>query len=134
MLSHNCVHIRWKGRKLFQILLSNGVLVTIQISVHSGDIEKLTIDKSLQGKLAADPVNDAIITDSFLMFTYPEKPKATLVYFNKKPSVGETASKKIEKLSTYDPKFSHLDLPGPKGKRLERKLSINTHQEWVRYT
>ncbi|XP_077998341.1 WD repeat-containing and planar cell polarity effector protein fritz homolog [Glandiceps talaboti] len=131
LLSHKCVHIRWKGRKLFQMVLSNGILVTIQVTVHSGDIEKLFIDKTLQGKLAAELINDAVVTDNFFVFSYPEKAKVTLVYFNKKPAGGDTPAKKIEKVSTYDPKVSHIDVPGPKGKRLERKLSINTNQEWV---
>ncbi|XP_070578146.1 WD repeat-containing and planar cell polarity effector protein fritz homolog isoform X2 [Ptychodera flava] len=131
LATHKCVHIKWKGRKSFQMILSNGVLITIYISVHSGDIDKLLIDKTLQGKLAAEPLNSAVVTDNFFVFSYPEKAKVTLVYFNKKPLPGETPSKKIEKVSTLDPKISHLDVPGPKGRKLERKLSVNTNQEWI---
>lgn len=37
-----------------QILLSNGALVTMMMSLHTGDVDKIFIDKSLMGKLSAE--------------------------------------------------------------------------------
>ena len=40
-----------------QVLLSNGILVTFTVSKHSGDIERVLIDKTLITKLLATADN-----------------------------------------------------------------------------
>ena len=36
---------------LFQLLLNNGSLISILVSSSSGDVERISIDKSLTGKV-----------------------------------------------------------------------------------
>ena len=36
---------------VFQIFLSNGCIITFVVSLHTGDIDRVVIDKSLVGKL-----------------------------------------------------------------------------------
>ena len=49
----------------------------------------------------------AILTDQFMVATYTDKPRVDYVYFCKRPPLGE-ATKKIEKLSVWEPKVSCL--------------------------
>lgn len=117
--------VRWRTLRNIQVLLSNGSLISILVSSSSGDIEKISLDKTLTGKVP-DAVNKAIVRDSFLLFSLKEKPKICYMYFNKKPSLD---FKKLEKMSAMDPKTMYIDLPGPSSKRLDRHLSINSRQD-----
>lgn len=128
MLQHyKVIDIRWRTLRSSQLLLSNGALVSILVSFNSGDIERISIDKSLAGKIP-DQISQAIVTDSFLLFSLMDKAKFCYVYFNKKPSLD---FRKLEKLSALEPKTSFIDLPGPSSKRLDRHLSINSRQDMV---
>ncbi|RMX46711.1 hypothetical protein pdam_00015699 [Pocillopora damicornis] len=92
--------VRWRTLRNIQVLLSNGSLISILVSSSSGDIEKISLDKTLTGKVP-DAINKAIVRDSFLLFSLKEKPKICYMYFNKKPSLD---FKKLEKMSAMDPK------------------------------
>ncbi|XP_072031870.1 LOW QUALITY PROTEIN: WD repeat-containing and planar cell polarity effector protein fritz homolog [Amphiura filiformis] len=132
LMIYDVVYSRWRSRRYLQVVLSNCVIVSFVICAHSGDVEKIFIDRSLQGKLCSDVISTAILTDTFLVCTFPDKPKLGLIYFNKRPSSGSGQDgKKIDKLSNFDPKVSHIDLPGHKSRRLTRKLSVNVNHEWV---
>lgn len=128
-LLHHCkvLDVRWRTLRNIQLLLNNGFLISILVSVSSGDIEKISIDKSLAGKVP-DPINKAIVTDSFLLFSLVEKAKLCYIHFNKKPSLD---FKKLEKMSGLEPKTSFVDIPGPSSKRLNRHLSLNSRQDMV---
>ncbi|XP_022090960.1 WD repeat-containing and planar cell polarity effector protein fritz homolog [Acanthaster planci] len=130
LANHQVVFTRWRSRRQFQVMLSNCILLSFQVSVHSGDVERILIDKALQGKFCSETINCAVVTDAFVVCTFPEKPKLGYAFFSKRPSSGQDTSKKIDKMSSYDPKITHVDLPGLKTKR-ERKLSVNASQEWV---
>lgn len=117
--------VRWRTLRNIQVLLSNGSLISILVSSSSGDIEKISLDKSLTGKVP-DAINKAIVRDSFLLFSLKEKSKICYMYFNKKPSLD---FKKLEKMSAMEPKTMYIDLPGPSSKRLDRHLSINSRQD-----
>ncbi|KAJ7382275.1 hypothetical protein OS493_036178 [Desmophyllum pertusum] len=87
MLQHcKVLDVRWRTLRNIQLLLNNGSLISVLVSSSSGDIEKISIDKSLAGKVP-DPVNKAIVTDSFLLFSLMEKAKLCYIHFNKKPSL-----------------------------------------------
>lgn len=51
LASNAIVATLWRSQKHVQLLLSNCVLLSIQVASHSGDIDRLVIDKSLQGKV-----------------------------------------------------------------------------------
>ena len=59
------VHVRWRSRKMLQLILNNGSLINTVLAGHSGDIEKLLIDKSLVGKLSAETVSDGMTLAGF---------------------------------------------------------------------
>lgn len=63
MVAFKVIYVRWRSRKMLQIILSNACIVNIVLAGHSGDIEKLLIDKSLVGKLSAETVADGELMD-----------------------------------------------------------------------
>lgn len=125
----NCkvVDIRWRTLRNIQLLLTNGAVVSVLVSLNSGDIEKISVDKSLAGKIP-EQISQAILADSFLLFSLMDRAKLCYVYLNKKPSLD---FKKLDKLSTLEPKTSYVDVPGPSIKRLQRHLSVNSRQDMV---
>ncbi|KAK3608618.1 hypothetical protein CHS0354_042616 [Potamilus streckersoni] len=127
---YKVIQCRWRSRGIYQIVLSNGCVMTFSMTGHSGDVDRILVDKTLVGKLSGDTLSDAYLTDQFMVAAFPDKPKLDFVYFVKRPPLGE-AIKRIEKLSVWEPKISQLDLPGPVGRRLERTLSANIHQDMV---
>ncbi|KAK2560334.1 WD repeat-containing and planar cell polarity effector protein fritz-like protein [Acropora cervicornis] len=94
----NCkvLDIRWKTLRNVQLLLNNGVLVSVLVSFNSGDIERIWIDKSLTGKIP-----DLVSQDSFLLFSMMDKAKLCYIYFSKKTNLD---FKKLEKMSALEPK------------------------------
>ncbi|XP_072165965.1 WD repeat-containing and planar cell polarity effector protein fritz homolog [Diadema setosum] len=130
LTQHEVVATLWRSQKHVQLLLANCVVLSVQIATHSGDIDRLVIDRSLQGKVPGD-ITTAVMTSSFIMCTWSDKPKAAFIFFSKKPSQSGDSARKVEKLSSVDPKVSYVDLPGPKNRKLKRSLSVNTNQEWI---
>ncbi|XP_033730371.1 WD repeat-containing and planar cell polarity effector protein fritz homolog [Pecten maximus] len=106
------------------------VSVTYVLSGHSGDLDKVFLDKSMIMKTNTDAASDAYLCEQFLITVYPDRNKLDYTYFVKRPPLGE-AIKRLEKLSTWEPKVSQVEIPGPIGRRLDRKLSVNTRQDTV---
>ncbi|XP_048584176.1 WD repeat-containing and planar cell polarity effector protein fritz homolog isoform X3 [Nematostella vectensis] len=125
--NYSVICTRWRTLRNFQLLLSNGTLLSFLVSQNSGDLEKVLIDKSLVGKIP-DHVCHAVLTDSFVIFSFKDKAKLFFVSLGKKPSLD---FKKLERLSALDPKMSFAELPGPPNKKIDRRLSVNQRQEMV---
>ncbi|KAK3093102.1 hypothetical protein FSP39_011064, partial [Pinctada imbricata] len=112
------------------IVLSNMMTACFVLSGHSGCVEKIFLDKSMVGKLSGDVVSDAFLSDYFFITTYQDRPKLDYGYFIKRPPLGE-GLKRLEKMSVWEPKITQVDMPGPLGRRLDRKLSANTRHDMV---
>ncbi|KAK3799185.1 hypothetical protein RRG08_054314 [Elysia crispata] len=125
-----CVRKRWRNRHVLQIVLSNACIVTFVISKHCGDLERIYIDKSLVGKLSSDTICDAYLTDQYLMASHSHMNRVDYAYFTKRPPLNE-AAKRLDKLSLWEPKVTQLEIPGPKGRRLDRCISMNVAQDVV---
>ncbi|XP_067680509.1 WD repeat-containing and planar cell polarity effector protein fritz homolog [Haliotis asinina] len=123
-----CVQVRWKNRRVLQLVLSNCCVLTFVLTGHSGDVEKIIIDKSMVAKFNSDTISDVYLTDQFLVACHYDCCKMDYAHFTKRPPLTE-AAKRIDKLSTWEPKSIQLDLPGPKGRRLERRFSSNIHND-----
>ena len=39
---------------IFQMVLSNGAIITAVVSNHTGDVDRILVDRTLVGKLSAD--------------------------------------------------------------------------------
>ncbi|CAI9725270.1 repeat-containing and planar cell polarity effector fritz homolog [Octopus vulgaris] len=119
---YKCVKASWKNKVVLQIILSNGYLITYLVKQNVADIEKVLIDKSLCGKLSGEFISDALLTNSFIILSYPNLAKLDYIYFQKRSNAGDVG-KKIEKVSAFDPKFGHFQIPGPSTRRVNRHLS-----------
>ncbi|XP_014670186.1 PREDICTED: WD repeat-containing and planar cell polarity effector protein fritz homolog [Priapulus caudatus] len=124
-----CVHAEWRTRRLLQLMLDNGTLVSVILSAYSGDVERVIIDRYLVGKLCSDIVVDAVITDGYLMLSFHIN-KLNYIYFTKRAHPVDTI-KKWEKLASLEPKVVTIELPGFKNRRMERKLSGSIDDEQV---
>ncbi|XP_050405480.1 WD repeat-containing and planar cell polarity effector protein fritz homolog isoform X1 [Patella vulgata] len=126
----HCVDVRWKSNQILQVVLSNGCIISFVVSAHSGDVEKILLDKSVVGKFYSDLISSAHFTDQFLIASFPDSNKLDYVYFTKRPSLVE-AAKRLDKLAAWEPKIIQVDIPGPKGRRLDRKFSANIHHDHI---
>ncbi|KAL1139445.1 hypothetical protein AAG570_006429, partial [Ranatra chinensis] len=126
-LSHNKVlYLQWKDSCSLQLVLNTGLLINIFVNSSTGDIQEIVFDKYMNGKLLSDYVSDAVITNSHALFTYADN-QVTMVYFVK-PALKNACAKKW---SNLDAKVQVVELAGPTGRRLGRKLSINSNMNMV---
>ncbi|XP_007890535.2 WD repeat-containing and planar cell polarity effector protein fritz homolog isoform X1 [Callorhinchus milii] len=123
-----CILSKWKNKNFCQLFFGSGVLVSISLS--GPHLEKVTIDRTLVGRLIADTITDAVLADNFLILAFLENSKLCFVQFTKK-SGSPDISRRVEKLSSSDLKISYVDLPGLSGRRLEHRLAINCMQDMV---
>ncbi|XP_061084198.1 WD repeat-containing and planar cell polarity effector protein fritz homolog isoform X2 [Conger conger] len=122
-----CVGCRWRNTRSCQMLLSSGVLVTLGLS--GAQLERVCVDRALAGRLGADTISDAVITDRFLLLSFVEKNKVCLVHLPKKTQGSPDLSRRADKLSFSELKISSVDLPGPAGRRLGRRVVLNRLQD-----
>ncbi|XP_059475188.1 WD repeat-containing and planar cell polarity effector protein fritz homolog [Neocloeon triangulifer] len=120
----------WQSHSVLQILFSSGIFAYIRVHPLKGEIEKITFDRYLLGKLAAECITDVASSKDNLTVTYSSN-VISLISLHK-------PSKHLEKLSRQDPHYSTFELGGPSGRRLERKLSLNPEHNlvlvWWRYS
>ena len=86
-----------------------------------GDLQKITYDKYLIGKLL-DYITDIVFTSKVIVVTYLES-RVTLIHFAKHLDFSDEA---YESITQGDPKMQMLDLLGPPGRRLNRKISLSS--------
>lgn len=127
MGSKACVGLCWLSRRLLQVYLSNGTVVTCNVSTFTGDVDCLHIDKSIVNKLSVENASAVILSNAYMMLAYSDRAKVDYVAFLKQPQLG----KRIDKLSSLDPRVITVDIPGPSARKLERKFVSNQQQSLV---
>ncbi|KAG2467337.1 FRITZ protein, partial [Polypterus senegalus] len=81
------------------------------------------------GRLRGEGAEDRfVLADTFMILTFLEKNKVCYVQFTKKQSSPDL-SRRLEKLSISELKVSYVDLPGPSGRRVDRRLALNCLQD-----
>ncbi|KAK7873024.1 hypothetical protein R5R35_000322 [Gryllus longicercus] len=126
LINHRVVFCQWRDDCLLQVMFSSGLLANICVDISTGDILKVSFDKYLIGKLLSEYVVDVVFTKTHIVCSYNDN-QITLVYLSK-PCVRPTGP---EKLSRLDPRLHTVELAGPSGRRLERRLSANTSGDTV---
>ncbi|GAB1609873.1 WD repeat-containing and planar cell polarity effector protein fritz homolog [Argonauta hians] len=119
---YKCIKARWKSKVILQIILSNGYVIHYVVKKNVADLERVFIDKSLCAKLSGECISDALLTNGFIILSFPNLAKLDYVYFQKRSSLSDV-EKKIEKISALDPKFCYFQIPGPSTRRVKRHLS-----------
>eukprot|EP00795_Rhopilema_esculentum_P008512 gene8512-14511_t len=118
--------LKWKSIRHLQILFSNGTIVTITVSFNFADVDKILVDKSLVGKIS-DPIHNAVIEELYMVLAFTEKSKIGYIHYGKRP----TERKEGEKLSSLELKVKLIDIPGPSGRAIDRRLSVNCRGDLV---
>lgn len=116
------IYCEWISEKLFQLMRHDGLLISIEICLFSGEIRKLNFDKYFNGKLVSDHVCDVIINRQHIIISYDEN-IITFVYLQK-PSLNKT----IQKISATDPKIFNVVI-APNTAKIKRKMSINHNND-----
>ena len=101
------------------MVISTGLIINIHLN-KMGDLSRITYDKYLVGKLL-DYITDIAFTSKVIVVAYLES-RVTLVNFNKPL---EFSDESYESISQGDPKLHMLDLLGPTGRRLNRKIALS---------
>ncbi|XP_050491279.1 WD repeat-containing and planar cell polarity effector protein fritz isoform X2 [Bombus huntii] len=111
------VHCQWYDDCVLQLMLNNALLIQIQVNIATGDVCKITFDKYLIGKLL-EHISDVIITKNYILCIYNDN-QVSVVHF--------TRSKRhvFDKINKLEPKLSTIDLFGPNGRRLDKKVQTN---------
>ena len=116
MAECSVVWCRWRSPRLLQLVLTSGLVASLWVN-RLGDLERVVLDKWLVGKLG-DHVTDLQFTGKVLAVAYLEA-KLTIVTF------GRPGEARGESLASQEPRLTTVELPGPPGRRLDRKLEIS---------
>ncbi|KAL6258893.1 hypothetical protein P5V15_010839 [Pogonomyrmex californicus] len=114
---NSVIYCQWHDDSIVQLMLSNGLLVQIQVCLASGDVREINFDKYLVGKLS-EHVSDVIITKNHLVCTYNDN-LVTLVHFAK------SKTHIFDKMNKLEPKLITTDLFVSNGRRLDKKVQVN---------
>ena len=101
------------------MIFASGMIANIYLT-KMGDIAKVTFDKYLIGKLL-DYISDVAFTSKVIIVTYLES-RVTIITFTKPLDFQEPC----DNLAQAEPKLQLLDLLGPPGRRLNRKISLSS--------
>ncbi|XP_072293288.1 WD repeat-containing and planar cell polarity effector protein fritz homolog [Eucyclogobius newberryi] len=126
LLTNTCVHTRWKSKHCCQLMLSSGILITL--SLNGPELEQVCVDRTLVGRLPANTVTDAVITDRLILLSFLEKSQLCAVHINKKNLTSSETVRKVEKLSPSESKLFCVELSGP-GSGLHRRITLNRQQD-----
>ncbi|KAG0432945.1 hypothetical protein HPB47_020377, partial [Ixodes persulcatus] len=124
--TQKCISLKWITSGLLQLFFQSGACAFLQVEPDNCKLQRVSIDRYLIGKLASEHVSDAMLESRCLLVAYYE-PKMTYVCFSK----SLTGSEGVRKLSSVDPRVVTFDVLGLTGRRLERKLSLNSLKDWV---
>ncbi|XP_062863404.1 WD repeat-containing and planar cell polarity effector protein fritz homolog isoform X2 [Trichomycterus rosablanca] len=126
--SSSCVCTKWRTKQCCQMLLSSGVLVTLTLS--AAQLERVSIDKTLVGRLPADTISHAVIGERFLLLSLVEKSQVCQVSLGRRSQGSpELSARRLEKLSPAEIKVSSVDLAGGGGRRVSRRVALNRSQD-----
>lgn len=64
--SKKVVFCEWSDHKTFQLMLSNGLLIYVEINVFTGDVSRINFDRYFVGKITSENICDGEF-DEFLM-------------------------------------------------------------------
>lgn len=121
MMKHNrVVYCAWSDNVVMQMLLSNGLLVHICIDIYTGDINRISFDRFLIGKLISEAVTDVIMSRMHILISY-DMNQMTFVYLQK-PNLKKNIPKKIRRL---DPKIFNIIISGSHTRKISRHLTCN---------
>ncbi|KAM4599912.1 WD repeat-containing and planar cell polarity effector protein fritz homolog [Fundulus diaphanus] len=124
--SNTCVHTRWRNKYCCQMMLSNGVLVTV--TLKGPQVDQVCIDRLLVGRLPANTVTDVVLSDRLILMSFLEQSQVAAVYLNKKSQDSLETGRRTDKLSLSEIKVTCVEVGGP-GRRLHRRVALSRLQD-----
>uniref|UniRef100_A0A4W5JZ39 Uncharacterized protein n=1 Tax=Hucho hucho TaxID=62062 RepID=A0A4W5JZ39_9TELE len=103
--TNSVVHSRWKSKHCCQLMLSSGVLVTL--ALNGPQLDRVCVDRTLVGRLPANTVSDAVLSDRLLLLSFLEKSQVCVIYLNRKNQGSPDTSHRLEKLSPSELKAQY---------------------------
>ncbi|XP_033956674.1 WD repeat-containing and planar cell polarity effector protein fritz homolog isoform X2 [Pseudochaenichthys georgianus] len=125
--TNTCVHTRWRNKHCCQVLLSSGILVTL--TLNGPQLEQVFIDRTLVGRLPANTVADAVLSDRLILLSFLEQSQVAAVYLNPKNQETPETGRRTDKLSPSEIKMVSVEVSGRGGRRLSRRLALNRLQD-----
>ncbi|XP_068423304.1 WD repeat-containing and planar cell polarity effector protein fritz homolog isoform X3 [Clinocottus analis] len=123
--TNTCVQSRWRSRHCCQVLLSGGVLVTLNL--NGPQLHQVHVDRTLVNRLPANTVADAVLGDRLILLSFLEQSQVAAVYLQQK-NQDSPESRRLEKLSPSDTKVVCVEASG-RGRRLLRRVRLNRLQD-----
>ncbi len=102
------------------MIVTSGAIINVHLNAL-GDLRKISFDKYLVGKLA-EYITDVAFTSKLILITYLES-RVTYVNFATPLNFDD---ENYESVSQGDPRVQMLDLLGPPGRRLHRRISLSS--------
>ncbi|TMS04944.1 WD repeat-containing and planar cell polarity effector protein fritz-like protein, partial [Larimichthys crocea] len=112
--------------KELEVMLSSGVLVTL--TLNGPQLEQVYIDRTLVGRLPANTVTDAVLSDRLILLSFLEQSQVAAVYLNQKNQDSPETGRRTDKLSPCEIKVVCVDMSG-RGRRLHRRVGLNRLQD-----
>lgn len=53
------MYCKWTDNSVLRVILNTGLIINIGINVHTGDVQKISFDKYLIGKLLSEFITDS---------------------------------------------------------------------------
>ncbi|XP_008427114.1 WD repeat-containing and planar cell polarity effector protein fritz homolog isoform X1 [Poecilia reticulata] len=124
--SNTCIHTRWRSKYCCQMMLSNGVLVTV--TLKGPQLDQVCVDRTLVGRLPANTVTDAVLSDRLVLLSFLEQSQVAGVYLNKKSQDSLETGRRTDKLSSSEIKVMCVEVGGPGG-GLRRRVALSRLQD-----
>ncbi|XP_014286918.1 WD repeat-containing and planar cell polarity effector protein fritz homolog [Halyomorpha halys] len=121
ILCHNRIVVcDWRGSSHIQIIVGSGLKINIKVNSELADIEEISFDKYMLGKLSSQYLCDVAVTYNQVVCTYTDN-QVNLINFSK-PLINYEYEKKW---NIADPKIQSVELRGPAGRRVDKRISFN---------
>ncbi|KAF7220474.1 transcript variant X1 [Nothobranchius furzeri] len=124
--TNSCIHTRWRNKYCCQLLLSNGVLVTL--ALNGPHLKQVCIDHTLVGRLPGNTVTDAVLSNGLILLSFLERGQVAAVYLNKRNQDSLKTGRRTDKLSPSEIKVACVEV-GKASQRLRRRVGLNRLQD-----
>ncbi|XP_069394869.1 WD repeat-containing and planar cell polarity effector protein fritz homolog isoform X2 [Paralichthys olivaceus] len=124
--TNTCVHTRWRNKNCCQLMLCSGVLVTL--TLNGPQLKQVCVDRTLVGKLPANTITDALLSDRLILLSFLEQNQVAAVFLNRKNQDSPESGRRTDKLSPSEIKVVSVEV-GTRGCRLRRHVGLNRLQD-----
>ncbi|XP_053730451.1 WD repeat-containing and planar cell polarity effector protein fritz homolog isoform X5 [Synchiropus splendidus] len=103
-----CVSSRWRTKQCCQLMLSNGVLVTL--TLNGPQLEHICTDRTLVGRLPASTIAEAVLREHLILLSFKKHSQVAAVYLSRRNQDSPEAGRRTEKLSQSEIQVSCVDM------------------------